>query len=215
MSLSMEKTLGQILVEKNIISPEQLSLALSRQKQEKGKYLGQILIEMGVSQERINKVLDSFNKRKPIGQILLDLEVINPKQLEEALEKQKQLRKNNLRKPLGMLLVEMGYTTYYNYLNALSKHFNMSIVSLKKFLLSPALQQSIGERYAQQQKIVVLENSRDKIKLALAEPTNYILEEIRKNFPASKNVEFCLASPSEIENCLKNFSDPFSMNSYR
>ena len=215
MSLTMEKTLGQILVEKNIISPEQLSLALSRQKQEKGKYLGEILIEMGVSQEKINKALDSFNKRKPIGQVLLDLEVINPKQLEEALEKQKQLRKKTLRKPLGMLLVEMGYTTYYNYLNALSKHFNMSIVSLKNFLLSPALQQSIGEKYAQQQKIVVLENSRDKIKLALAEPTNYILEEIRKNFPASKNVEFCLASPSEIENCLKNYSDPFSLNSYR
>ena len=215
MSLTMEKTLGQILVEKNIISPEQLALALSRQKQEKGKYLGQILIEMGVSQEKINKALDSFNKRKPIGQILLDLEVINPKQLEEALEKQKELQKKTLRKPLGMLLVEMGYTTYYNYLNALSKHFNMPIVPLKNFLLSPSLQQSIGERYAQQQRIVVLENSRDKIKLALAEPTHYILDEIRRNFTANKNVEFCLASPSEIENCLKNYSDPFFLNSYR
>jgi type IV pilus assembly protein PilB len=215
MSLPMEKTLGQILVEKNYISPEQLALALSRQKQEKGKYLGQILIEMGVSQEKINKALDYFNKRKPIGQILLDLQVITPQQLEEALEKQKQLQKKALRKPLGMLLVEMGYTTYYSYLNALSRHFNMPIVFLKNFLLSSSLQQSIGVRYAQQQRIVVLENSRDKIKLALAEPTNHILNEIRRNFPPNKNVEFYLASPAEIENCLKNYFDPFSLNSYR
>jgi pimeloyl-CoA synthetase len=101
----MEKIFGQILVEKEIISPEQLALALKRQQQEKGKYLGQILIEMGVSQEKINKALDSFNKRKPIGQILLDLGVITSKQLEEALEKQNQLKKKTLRKPLGMLLV--------------------------------------------------------------------------------------------------------------
>ncbi|MFH1757358.1 MAG: hypothetical protein ABH969_04860, partial [Pseudomonadota bacterium] len=64
----MEKALGQILVEKNVISSEQLALALRRQKQEKGKYLGEILIEMGVSQGKINKTLDYFNKRKPIGQ---------------------------------------------------------------------------------------------------------------------------------------------------
>lgn len=211
----MEKIFGQILVEKEIISPEQLALALKRQQQEKGKYLGQILIEMGVSQEKINKALDSFNKRKPIGQILLDLGVITSKQLEEALEKQNQLKKKTLRKPLGMLLVEMGYTTYYSYLNALSKHFDMPIVSLKNFLLSSSLQQSIGVRYAQQQRIVVLENSRDKVKLALAEPSHYILEEIRRNFPANKTVEFYLASPAEIENCLKNIADPFSLNRYR
>ncbi len=215
MSFTMDKALGQILVEKNVISSEQLALALRRQKQEKGKYLGEILIEMGVSQGKINKTLDYFNKRKPIGQILIDLKVITPEQLEEALEKQKQVQKKTFRRPLGMLLVEMGYTTYSNYLNALSKHFNMPIVSLKNFLLSPSLQKSIGERFAQQQRIVVLENSQDKIKLALAEPTNYILDDIRRIFPVNKNVEFYLASPSEIENCLKNYSDPFSLNYYK
>jgi hypothetical protein len=214
MSFTMEKALGQILVEKNVISSEQLALALRRQKQEKGKYLGEILIEMGVSQGKINKTLDDFNKRKPIGQILIDLKVITPEQLEEALEKQKQVQKKTSRRSLGMLLVEMGYTTYSNYLKALSKHFNMPIVSLEKFLLSPPFQKSIGERFAQQQRIVVLENSQDKIKLALAEPTNYILDDIRRIFPANKNVEFYLASPSEIENCLKKYSDPFSLNSY-
>src|SRR5271157_2524199 len=88
-----EKALGQILLEKNIITETELELALGRQRVEKGKYLGQILFEMGVPQDEINKVLDSFGIRKRIGQILIDSEVITPEQLEEALTKQRDLRK--------------------------------------------------------------------------------------------------------------------------
>lgn len=68
-----EKTLGQILIERNIISPAILDLAPKRQKGEKGKHLGEILLEMGVPPDEINKALDRFKKRKSIGQILIDL----------------------------------------------------------------------------------------------------------------------------------------------
>src|SRR4030042_444068 len=148
-----DKALGEILVEQNIISRSHLDLALKRQQQEKGKYLGQILFEMGIPQDKINKALDIFNKRKPIGKILVEMAVISEKQLEEALEKQKQLRKRGGRKPLGILLVEMGHTTYDNYLHALSKHFNMPIISLKAFPVSSVLQKAVGEKYAAQNKI--------------------------------------------------------------
>ena len=53
---TVDKTFGQILIEKSIISQNKLDLALRRQKDQKGKYLGQILIEMGVvSQEKLKK----------------------------------------------------------------------------------------------------------------------------------------------------------------
>jgi hypothetical protein len=101
MDETLEKTLGQILLEQKAISPEQLASALRIQEQEKGKYLGQILIEMGVSQGKINQSLDDYNKRKPMGQILLDLKVINPRQLDEALQKQRELQRKTLHQPLG------------------------------------------------------------------------------------------------------------------
>jgi len=80
----VEKMLGQILVERNIISPRHLQMALDRQKREKGKfkYIGEILIEMGIPQETINETLDVYNKRNPIGQIFLDLKIITPDQLD-------------------------------------------------------------------------------------------------------------------------------------
>lgn len=212
----MDKTLGEILVGKNIITQTQLELALRRQKQQKGKYLGQILTEMGlVSQEKINKVLDTHSKRKRIGEILLDLQIITPQQLETALQKQKEFQKKGNRKPLGMVVMELGYTDYDSYLRALSRHFNMPVVSLETFYPNPALQKALGEKYAMKNRIVVLENSPARIKLALAEPTHYSIEEIRKAVPFGKTVEFYLANPYEVDSCLRKKFDPFSMTRYR
>jgi hypothetical protein len=212
----MEKALGQILLEKNMITQAQLDLALKRQKQQKGKYLGQILIEMGmVSQEKVNKVLDAFSKRKRIGETLIDLEIINPEQLETALRKQKELQKQGVRKPLGMVVLELGFTNYDNYLLALSKHFNMPIVHLETFYPTPALQGALGGKYAMKNRIVVLENTPSRIKLALAEPTFRLLEEVQKAVPMGKTVEFYLANPYEVDSCLRKKFDPFAVTRYR
>ena len=204
------------MLEKNMITQTQLDLALKRQKQQKGKYLGEILIEMGaVSQERINKVLDAFSKRKRIGETLIDLEIINPEQLETALRRQKELQKQGIRKPLGTVVLELGFTNYENYLLALSKHFNMPIVHLETFYPTPALQRALGEKYVMKNRIVILENTPSRIKVALAEPTHRLLEEVQKAVPMGKIVEFYLANPYEIDSCLRRKFDPFAVTRYR
>jgi hypothetical protein len=198
-----EKMLGQILIEKTIITPRFLELALDRQKKEQGKYIGEILMEMGISQETINEALDVYNKRKPIGQIFLDLRIITPDQLRKALEKQSQLARMAVRKPLGKLLVEMGLTTYERYMDALSKHFNMAIVSLRGFFPLTSLQRAVGEAYAQKHQIVVLESYPTGIKLALADPDPIVIDKLRKIFLSRRRVEFCLADRLEIDHCLQ------------
>ncbi len=212
--LVREETLGQILLKKNIITQTILDLALKRQRHEKGKYLGQILFEMGIPQSEINRILDHFDKRKPLGQILIDLNIFTPQQLEETLEMQKQLRRMGKRKPLGMLLLEGGYINPENSLRALSKHFNMPLARLGRFIPLPELQKAVGEKYARKNLIVVLENGLQRIKLALANPMPYIMEELQKKF-SQKKVEFYLASPDEVDYCFRIFFDPFFLNNYR
>jgi len=212
--LKISKQLGEILLEKGVISRGQLDAALKKQNREKDKYLGQILMEIGVPQEKINEILLYSNKRKPLGQILMDLGVITSEELEKVLEKQKELKAKGIRKPLGMLLVETGYTTYDVYLKALSKHFIMPIASLANFIPCPSLQRSIGEKYAQKNRILVMENNSTVIKLAVPEPTAHILDEIRRVLPPWKKVEFHLGSPYEIERCFRKKLDPFSMSRY-
>ena len=211
------KMLGQILVEGNIISPVQLQLALDRQKNQKGKYkyIGEILIEMGIPQQEIIEALDAYGKRKPIGQIFLDLKIITPDQLQEALDKQSQFAHMATRQPLGKLLIEMGFTTQCEYMDVLSKHFNMPIVSLKGFSASTPLQRAVGDKYAQAHRIVVLEDYSEKIKLVLAEPNPFVMDELRRVFPSGKRVEFYLANSMEIDHCLRKNFDPFSASYYR
>jgi hypothetical protein len=213
----IEKTLGQILVERHIISPLRLQAALDRQKKQNGKakYLGEILLDMGIPQERINDALDAYGKRKPLGEILVDLGILTPDQLRKVLEKQGQLAKIGIRRPLGKLLIEMRYSNYETLLEALSKHFNMPMVSLKGFFPLYALQKAIGQGFAQKHKIIVLENDFRTIRIALAEPSPFLMDQIRRAFPTGKVVEFYLANPLEINYCLGKKFDPFVVSHYR
>jgi hypothetical protein len=210
--MGSEKTLGQILIAKGVISQRQLDLALKIKDVQPDKYLGEILFQIGVPQEKINQALYYFRKRKTIGEILIDQELISSEQLEEALSKQKNIKeKQGCTKPLGLLLIEMGYINIRGYLTALSKHFNMPILTLNNFEPSSHLQKVIGERYAMEHKIIVLENSVDLIKLVLAEPSIQLMEELRKAVPSGKKIEFYLASHSMIDECFLKRADSISL----
>jgi hypothetical protein len=202
----MNKLLGEILLEKYMITGEQLKLALERQKKEYGKYLGEILLEMGILQDEIHKALDSHNKRKKIGEVLLDAKIITSGQLEEALKKQKEDKEKQ--KPLGKILLELGYINHEEYLQALAKHFTMKIISLQEFAPAQSLQKLVGENYALMKKIVVLQNGNGKIKLALPEPSLFLIQEMQKFLPEGKRMEFYLAKASEVEPLLGKIYPP-------
>jgi MSHA biogenesis protein MshE len=203
-----EKTLGQILIAKGVISQKQLDLALKIKDVQQDKYLGEILFQIGVPQEKINQALYYFRKRKTIGEILIDQELISSEQLEEALSKQKNIKeKQGQTIPLGLLLIEMGYINISGYLMALSKHFNMPILTLNNFEPPSHLQKVIGERYAMESRVIVLENNDTAIKLILAEPSMQIMEELRKAVPPGKMIEYYLASHSVIDEYFRRIVD--------
>ncbi len=112
------------------------------------KYLGEILFRIGVPQQKINQALYYFHKRKTIGEILVDQQLVSFEKLEEALRQRTINLKLAQARRLGLLLIEMGYIDVYGYLTALSKHFNMPILSLKNLEPSCHLQNKISIRYA-------------------------------------------------------------------
>jgi hypothetical protein len=200
-------TLGQALVANGTMSQEQLDFALMLKDAQPDKYLGEILIQIGIPQEKINKALYYSNRRKTIGEILVDQGLISPAQLEEALSKQRHIKKTwELTKTLGQLLIEMGYINSRNLLTALSNQFNMPILSVKNYMPNTEFQKVIGKRYAREQKILVLDNSPTTIKLVLAEPSIQMIEELKKFIPPGKSVEFYLASHADIDESLRRLS---------
>ncbi len=210
----MKNNIGQILITKKIITEAQLDAALERKKTEPQKYLVQILCEMGIPQSKLIGTLYYSNKRKPVGQILVDLNIISTDQLHEVLIEQKKLRERRIRKPLATLLVDMRLINEDSYVNALSVHFSMPVVSLTNFKVAETLQKAIGEQYALRHRIVVLEDSPQKVVVALAEPHLFVFEELERGLPSGKQILFCIAKSSEIENCLDARYDPFSRARY-
>ncbi len=202
---SSSDKVGQILVSKKIITESDLSAAIERKKREPDKYLGQILCEMGLPQFKIIKEIYVSNKRKPLGQILVEQNIINAAQLDNILLEQEHLTYNGEYKPLGALLSKKGIISEDNYLIALSAHFSIPIISLKGFQVSSSLQEVIGTRYALKNQIVVLSNSAKKVHVAMAEPRLLILENLEKSIPHGKCITFSIARCSEIEDCLNEW----------
>ncbi|HOX94912.1 MAG TPA: hypothetical protein PLR20_12895 [Syntrophales bacterium] len=212
----IDVSLGQALVKKGVITPSELDTALELQKTRKNEYLGEILLSMGISQNKINSTLEYLNKRKKIGDILIDLGLITTEDLERALQEQKRIQsKRGVRTPLGILLHEMGLIYYREYMRAISKHFVLPIVSLEGCTIPPSLQDVLGKKFVSKHHVLVLKNDEKKIKIALSAPTPSLMQEIRKSVPAHKEVVFCLAHPVEIEAAHKQMFDPFSVNCYR
>ena len=207
--------IGQILVAKKVISASDLSEALQRKEREPTKYLGQILCEMGLPQSKIIKEIYYSNKRKQLGQILVERNIITEAQLRDTLLQQQALRDKGVYIPLCTLLVKNGTIVGKKYIDALSAHFSMPIVSLKGYQVSPSLQKAVGEKYALTNRIVVLSNSPLKVTVAMAEPHLLVFENLEKSMPKGKHILFCLAGASEIEDCLNKKYDPYEHTGIR
>jgi hypothetical protein len=148
------------------------------------------------------------------GKLLLSLGVIEEGQLTEALRRQRALQEKGIRKSLGVLLVEMGYTTSKEYLEVLSRYFDMPIISLLKFIPSRSVQSALVDRYAYNHKLLILAERETEVNLALADPNPLILDELKKIFKLKK-INFFLANPFEIERCFRMCPDPYASTFYR
>ena len=209
----MDVPLGEALVKKGIVTQSQLDRALEEQKHRKNEYLGEILQHLGVSQCKINETLDYLNKRKKIGDILIDLGLITPEDLKRALKEQKMNQSSiGVKRPLGILLFEMGLINYADYMKALSKHLVLKIVSLENHRISSSLQDVLGKKYVCEHQVLVLENDGKTIKIALGEPTPSLMQEIRKSIPPHQEIIFYLAHLLEINSAHKRMFDPFSVH---
>ncbi|MCU0615461.1 MAG: hypothetical protein MUD09_10375, partial [Desulfobacterales bacterium] len=115
---SSTEKIGQILLAKKIINERDLDEALKRKRQDPDKYLGQILCEMGLPQSRIIKGIHYSSKRKLLGQVLVELNIITAAQLNDKLLQQTHLKHRGLHITLGTLLADSGVISVDHYIHA-------------------------------------------------------------------------------------------------
>ena len=124
--------LGEILIEHNVASPQQVQTALEQQQQLRAQKLGDILIaKQIVTPEQLIEAI-AQQSRMPmvrIGEALIALGFINDEQLEAALAQQREDRGV----PLGELLVRMGFVTRPDLQTALARKMGYPLVDVSEF----------------------------------------------------------------------------------
>ncbi|NMC74527.1 MAG: Flp pilus assembly complex ATPase component TadA [Geobacteraceae bacterium] len=161
-----QKKLGEILVENNLITEQQLHEALELQKISPGEAIGRLLCRLGFLRESdLNYILEQTGKRKKLVDILLKEKIVDENRLEEARTRS---RKDGT--SLEKALIKLQYVTEEQLARAISSQYDLPFVSLENMNIDAELARFTNASYAQKQRIVPVSKIGSTLTLAMAHP---------------------------------------------
>jgi general secretion pathway protein E len=134
--------------------------------------------------------------QKPIGQLLLDKELITAEQLENALKVQQ-----NKGGKLGEILVSQGVVTAEDVAAVYSIQLNVPLVDLQKHVIQPEALRLVPEDMTRKYTFIPLEVVNDSLTVVMAYPDDIrAIRDIRAH--TGMRVEVALGVPSDIERAI-------------
>lgn len=115
-------------------------------------------------------------RTKQLGDLLVELGVITPEQLEQALAFQ---RKENER--LGTILIQHHYVTEGQLMDALQMQLGIDAVDLTEAEIAPEMSRYVPKKLAKEANVVPVRLVKEQLFVAMSDPLNFVaMEEIRK-----------------------------------
>ncbi len=209
-----KKKIGEILLDYNLITEDQLAQGIEKQKITSQR-LGEILTELGfVTEEKLAQALadqigrlipgtpppvPSLIKTKKLGEILLDYSLITREQLARGIDEQK---KNNRR--MGEVLTELGFVAEEKLARALSAQLGIPYVDLNTVVVEPEAIDLLAERVAHKNLALPLSVDRKFITVVMADPLDFeAIHDI--SFAANREVRPAIAPIKEIKTAIRRF----------
>lgn len=151
--------------------------------------------------QRIMEAASSPEGHKvPMGKILLDADVVSVRQLEAALEYQREGR----RQALGSLLVDLGYTTEDAIAQALAAQLALHYVVLVNEPIDRAAVAAVPAHLARRHACFPLNFRGHALCVAMANPLDLIaLEDLR--IASNRHIRPCVAARGEIVSLLDRY----------
>src|SRR5262245_11399093 len=116
--------------------------------------------------------------RKPLGQLLLSKGVIQPEQLDRALEEQKRC---NHQKLLGEIFVEMGFCSEDQITEALAEVYGVPYARISPRVCDPKAISILPKDFLEQHQVLPLFLVEGMLTIAVSEPANvFLLEELER-----------------------------------
>ncbi len=115
-------------------------------------------------------------KKKFLGEMLIEAEVITPEQRDKAMQEQKRLGKR-----LGETLMSLGFITEEVMAKALSAQMGMPFKELRFLTIAPGVTEMVPESLARKHKVLPVEIKDGRLILAMADPLDiFAADEINR-----------------------------------
>jgi len=112
---------------------------------------------------------------KDIAEMLLEEGLITPRQLEKAIEQQK-----NSNESLEKIIINLGYVTEKEVTEVIGKEMGVPFIDLDEVEIDPELARAIPEHLAQRYKVIPVGQENNKLALAMVDPLNvFAIDDIR------------------------------------
>ena len=172
------RKIGEILMKERLITIGQFQNALKYQKKlKKHMPMGQILVhQKAITQKLLNFVLNRFQKRIRLGDLLIQSGVLTKQQLEVGLKHQKEM---GLR--LGDALIKLDFITEQVMKQTLCTQLNIPFLDFANITLKPELSKLINKNYALKHGVVPIATVGQTMTLLMNDPTNTeLIEELQR-----------------------------------
>ncbi len=195
--------LGEILLSWNLITQQDLEIALKEQK-EKGGYLGQIFIDKGlVSSTDISRALQLISSKAKdkaeLGLMLVTDNIITKEQLETAITKKKILKTT-----LEDTLLDLGFVTSEQIAQSTARHLGLTFIHLSDYDINLETLELLPENVIRNYQAVPLKMEQNSLHVAISDPLNLpAVNEIKRvsKYP----VKFVITSKKDIQAIIERY----------
>ena len=192
------RKVGELLVERNLITKEQLHEALELQKIFPDQTVGQLLCKLGFINEcDLGLVLDQKDKRRKLTDILLEKGIVDLQKIAKAVDLSKQHGIT-----FEKSLLKLSYVDEESLSKCIAIQYDMPYVNINAANLDPSLAHYISSVYAQKQRIVPISKIGNTLTLTMVYPLkSLVIRELEDSIRLK--IISAIASESSISRCLK------------
>jgi type II secretory ATPase GspE/PulE/Tfp pilus assembly ATPase PilB-like protein len=204
-SRHLERTLGQILQERGMVSPDKINEVLKKQETLRSVRMGDLLSESAnvppeVIEKTLNKAQKNLQPNVRIGDILIEAGLVSREQVEKAFASQTSGKKVRV----GAMLIAQGLITEEQLLNALAVKFQMRFVDLATQIPSEEALEALSEGLVNRLQVLPLEIIGNRLVVATSAPTDHSIgDDLR--FCTKYNIELVVAPSAQISQAIDHY----------
>jgi type IV pilus assembly protein PilB len=202
-----KQRIGDILVSEGYVTSAQLQEAVARQRRRTlYKPLGEICVELRfIAKGELQHLLKKHQKRLYLGELLVNMGLLGPEDVELALEQQKIEGKR-----LGAILLERGHLDETTLVSTLSTQLGIPKILPSPGVVDPGVLRGISKNFLLRHECLPIQRNGDVVTIIMSDPlSEETIRSLEGVFKA--RVEPAIATADEIRKGIKLVFDDLKM----